>query len=92
MGTLVGASARASSVLLRTTDDESAISVLQAMPGVVSVRREDGRLIAERPQDQAAAISRALAERQIWPSELRPQENNLEDFFIEITGEEPADA
>jgi len=92
VGTLVGASARASSVLLRTTDDESAVSVLQAMAGVVAVRREDGRLVVETPHDRAAAISRALAERQIWLTELRPQENNLEDFFMEITGEEPADA
>lgn len=92
VGALVGATARASAVLLRTTDDEAALSALQALPWVASVRREDGRIVVEAPLEQAAAISRALAERQIWLSELRPQENNLEDFFMEITGEGPASA
>ncbi len=89
---LVGASARIPTVILRTTNDDGAVAALKTIPAVVSVRREDGRIVVEAPPEQAAAISRALAEKQIWLTELRPQENNLEDFFMEITGEEPADA
>jgi ABC-2 type transport system ATP-binding protein len=92
VGTLVNASTRASTVLLRTTDDEGAVSALQPMPWVTSIRREDGRLVVETPPERAASISEALAARQIWLSELRAQENNLEDFFMEITAEEAASA
>ena len=79
-----------SSIALRTTDDERATAVLRALPWVASATARDGHVIVETAREQAPAISRALAEQQIWLSELRPQENNLEDFFMEITGEEPA--
>ena len=81
-----------SSITVRTTDDAKAAALLRALPWVTSVTPRDGRLIVETPQEQAAAVSRALAEQQIWLSELQPQENNLEDFFMEITGEEAASA
>jgi ABC-2 type transport system ATP-binding protein len=86
---LVSASARIPSVALRTTDDDGAIAALRAMPSVGGVRHEDGRIVVEAPLDQTSTISRILAEKQIWLTELRAQENNLEDFFMEITGEEP---
>lgn len=76
-----------SSIAIRTTDDAKAIAVLRALPWVTSAAQVDGRLLIETPPEQATAISRALAEQQIWLSEMRPQENNLEDFFMEITGE-----
>jgi len=79
-----------SSIALRTTDDERAMAVLRALPWVASATARDGHVIVETAQEQAPAISRALAEQQVWLAELRPQENNLEDFFMEITGEEPA--
>jgi ABC-2 type transport system ATP-binding protein len=90
VATLVNSSARAPSVSLRTTDDAAAIATLQTLPWVTAVRREDGRIFVEASQEHTAAISRTLAEQQIWLTELRPQEHNLEEIFMEITGEEPA--
>jgi ABC-2 type transport system ATP-binding protein len=81
-----------SSITLRTTDDPRALDVLRAMPSVSSATVQDGRIVVETEQAQAAPISRALAGHQIWLSELRPQENSLEDFFMEITGEGAASA
>ena len=68
------------------------MATLRALPWVASVTQQDGRLIVETPREQATTVSRVLAEQQIWLSELRPQENNLEDFFMEITGEDAASA
>jgi ABC-2 type transport system ATP-binding protein len=93
VASVISASGRAASVLLRTTDDEGAMEALRAMPWVTSVRREDGRLVVDAPLEQAAEISRTLAERQIWLSELRASASSLEEAFMEITtGEEPANA
>lgn len=82
--------AMASSLLLRTTDDARAAEALAAAPWVTSVARQDGRLIVETAAEQAAAVSRMLAERQIWIEEMRPQEGTLEDFFLDVTGTRPA--
>jgi hypothetical protein len=71
--------------MLRTTDDDRAAKLLAATPWVASVGRQDGRLVVETPAEQAAAVSRILAQEQIWLTELRAQENNLEDFFLEVT-------
>jgi hypothetical protein len=52
------------------------------------VRREGERLVVEAARDRAADISRLLAEQQVYLSELRPREGSLEEFFLEITGED----
>jgi ABC-2 type transport system ATP-binding protein len=70
-----------------TTDNDRAQSLLKELPGVASVTREGDRLVVEAPRDQAAEISRALAEQQIYLSELKPREGSLEDFFLEVTAE-----
>jgi ABC-2 type transport system ATP-binding protein len=75
-----------SSLLVRTTDDTRAAQLLSAAPWVTNVVRQDGRLVVETAAEQAAAVSRMLAEQQIWIEEMRPQEGSLEDFFLDVTG------
>ena len=77
---------------MKVTDPERAVQVLNGLEMVSSVKREDGRLIVEAPQERAAELSRALAEQQIYLSELRPRDSSLEEFFLEVTGESNADA
>ena len=81
-----------SSIALRTTDDVRASEILRALPWIASAAIEDGRIVVETDQQQATAISRALAEQQIWLAEMRPQESTLEDVFMEITGDGAAGA
>jgi len=76
---------------LQATDTEGAVRVLNGLDWVRSVTRQDGRLVVEAPRERAAELSRALAEQQIYLSELRPREGSLEDFFLEVTGEDDAD-
>ena len=72
---------------LKTTDDNAALTVMRALPWVTNVAQVDGRIVVSAPAERAAEISRALADQQIYLTELRPQESSLEDYFLEVTGE-----
>ncbi len=77
------------SLRLHTTDDAGAQTVLAALPWVEGVTQEDGGLIVTAPQDRSWEIARALADRQVYVSELVPLHRTLEEFFMEITGTDP---
>ncbi len=70
---------------LRVTAPDEAVRVLQSLEWVTSVTRDGDRLSVGAARDRAADISRALAEHDIYLSELRPRESSLEDFFLEVT-------
>jgi ABC-2 type transport system ATP-binding protein len=72
---------------LRVTDDEVAIEVLRTLEFVRNVTREGDRFIVDAPRERAADLSKALASRHVYLHELRPRENSLEDFFLEVTTE-----
>jgi ABC-2 type transport system ATP-binding protein len=76
---------------LRATDPARAVEVLEALDWVSNVTRQDDRIVVEAPHERAAEISRALAERQVYLAELRPQDSSLEDFFLEVTKEPDAE-
>ena len=73
---------------MQVTDTPKAIEVLQAIDWVRGVTASEGRLIVEAPLGRAAELSKALAGKQIYLSELRPRDGSLEDFFLEVTGED----
>ena len=73
---------------MQVTDVQRAIDILGAIDWVGAVTRDGDRLTVDAPRERAAELSRALAEQQIYLSELRPREGSLEDFFLEVTGEE----
>jgi ABC-2 type transport system ATP-binding protein len=72
------------------TDLDRATQVIKALDFVTAVSRDGDRLVVDAPPARAADISRALAEQQVYLSELRPRESTLEDFFLEVTGENDA--
>jgi ABC-2 type transport system ATP-binding protein len=78
------------SLRVRTTDDAGAETVLAALPWVEKVTREDDALRLTAPQARAWEAVRALAEHQIFVHELVPLHRTLEDFFMDITGTDPA--
>jgi ABC-2 type transport system ATP-binding protein len=77
------------SLRLRTTDNAGAQTVLAALPWVDGVAQEDGGLVVTAPQARSWEVARALADRQIYVSELVPVHRTLEEFFMEITGTDP---
>ncbi len=78
---------RGEAMEVTTTDNERAQGVIRGLDGVGGVTRDGDCLIVEAPRERAAAISRALAEQQIYLWELKPRESTLEEFFLEVTAE-----
>ena len=83
---------RGEALEMQVTDVPRAIAILGAIDWVGAVTRSGERLVVDAPRERAAELSRALAEQQVYLAELRPREGSLEDFFLEVTGEEQADA
>jgi ABC-2 type transport system ATP-binding protein len=80
---------RRDALLVRVAEPDKAAELLRAEGWVRSVTVDgEGRLVVEAPLRQAADVSRVLGERGIWVSELRPDEGTLEEFFLEVTGQE----
>jgi ABC-2 type transport system ATP-binding protein len=75
---------------VRTTDDVKARGLLAGMRWVERVQAEDGGLVVAAPQARAWEISRELALQQVYINELIPVHRSLEEFFMEITGTDPA--
>ncbi len=78
------------SLRLRTTDDAAASSTLRSLEWVAAVRADDGALLVDAPKERAWEITRALARRDVYVRELVPVHRSLEEFFMEITGTDPA--
>jgi ABC-2 type transport system ATP-binding protein len=76
-------SGRSGGVLVRVSNLEAGLAVLGAA-GIKTTLR-DGMLRAEVEPSQGEAISRALAAQGLYPSELRPDQQDLETVFLELT-------
>jgi ABC-2 type transport system ATP-binding protein len=70
---------------LRTTDDERALRVCSAQPGIEDVRREAGAIRFTADESAAADLSVALVEARAPIVELARQAATLEDLFFELT-------
>jgi len=75
---------------MRTTDDAKARAALADMRWVQHVEHQDGGLMVTAPPARAWEISKALAQREVYINELMPVHRSLEEFFMEITGTDPA--
>ena len=85
VGDLLG---RRDRLRLVTTDDPGARRLLEALDWVGSVAEADGGLLVEAPSGRAAELSAALSVAGIFPAELRTVATSLEQYFLEVTGEE----
>jgi ABC-2 type transport system ATP-binding protein len=70
---------------LRTTDDERALAVCRAQPGIDDARVEDGELRFAADEDAVAALSVALVEAGALIRALAPRTVTLEDLFFKLT-------
>jgi ABC-2 type transport system ATP-binding protein len=80
------AAGRARGMLVRVSDAEAAARALAAAG--LSARVDAGSLRVDVQPDQGERISRALAGADLYPSELRPDEVDLETVFLELTKDE----
>ncbi|MBB5076049.1 ABC transporter ATP-binding protein [Nonomuraea endophytica] len=82
--------------LVAAVDDEQEVSfrpsspvdeaILLALPEVRAVERSGARLVVRGSGNLAPAVTLALAEHQIVPTDLRIEQANLDDAFLAITG------
>ena len=79
----MGASA---SALVRTTDDDRAVTVLTDSGWEIRSRSEDGLEVSAAP-GREWEISRDLANAGVYVSQLRPASGSLEAGFMEVTSE-----
>jgi ABC-2 type transport system ATP-binding protein len=70
---------------LSTTDDERAIAVCRAQPGVSDVELKQGRIVFVTDESTAAQLSQALIEAGALIRVLTPQTVTLEDLFFSYT-------
>jgi ABC-2 type transport system ATP-binding protein len=70
---------------LQTTDDERALAVCRAQPGIDDVRTEHGRISFTADEDAAGTLSQALVESGALIHAMAPQTVTLEDLFFSFT-------
>jgi len=70
---------------LETTDDERALAVCQAQPGIADVRIEHGKISFTADEDAAGTLSQALVEAGALIHAMAPQTVTLEDIFFSFT-------
>ena len=74
-------------ILLRTTDDAKALQVLRSLSWTGNIEVQDGYLSVEAPPERSWELSEALAQQQTYISEMKPAQNSLEKYFLEVTGD-----
>jgi ABC-2 type transport system ATP-binding protein len=84
VGELLG---RGQYLRLKAGDIDGLLHALGAVEWVRGVERLDGYVRAAAPLDRAAELNQLLAGRGVFLSELAPWETQLEDVFLELTGE-----
>src|SRR5579884_2738710 len=77
--------AAGTSYRLATTNDERALSVCRAQPGVSEVRLMAGRVWFTAEEAAVAELSQALVEAGALIRSLVPQTATLEDLFFSLT-------
>ncbi|MGA2925285.1 MAG: ABC transporter ATP-binding protein [Solirubrobacteraceae bacterium] len=70
---------------LSSTDDERALAVCRAQPGIADVRLEHGRICFTADEAAVAELSQALVEAGALIHALAPETVTLEDLFFSLT-------
>jgi len=68
-----------------------AAAILSGLPWIKSVKIENDYLIADVPKENASRVNAALAEHNIFASELVARNVSLESVFLQLTGGESSD-
>jgi ABC-2 type transport system ATP-binding protein len=84
---VLGAATGGRGLIVRVTDVAAGHRALEEA-GLAAETTEDGALLIERAGDDGERVNRALAERGIFASELRPATVDLETVFLELTRDE----
>ena len=76
---------------IKVDDPGLAASILTNLPWIKSVKMENDYLIVDAPKDSASEVNKALAENNIFASELVNRNVSLESVFLQLTGGDSGD-
>ena len=75
-------------VRLRTTDNAKAAEILSALEWVGAVATKGDFLHASAPHERSADLTAALSRSEVYVAEMGPVGTSLEEFFLEVTGDD----
>jgi ABC-2 type transport system ATP-binding protein len=78
-------------IQIKVDDAAQASAVLKNLPWIKSVKTENGYLIIDAPPNSASQVNKALAEHNIFVSELTSRNASLESVFLQLTGGDSGD-
>jgi ABC-2 type transport system ATP-binding protein len=71
---------------IRIAAPQEAEAVLRSVPWIDDVRLDgSNRLLVTAPVERAAEVNAALAEHKLYASGIRPSEQSLEQYFLDVT-------
>lgn len=76
--------------IIHTDNDSLAEKVLHEKMGITGIEMQDGSICLHERTDEIRLISRTLYENDIIPLVMYPQEANLEQFYLDMVGEQNA--
>ncbi|MBI2165092.1 MAG: ABC transporter ATP-binding protein [Chloroflexi bacterium] len=79
---------RRGAIRIKTNNDARAASILTSMPWIAGVSDEDGYLVASVAPERSWEVTAALAQQGVYISEMTPAQRSLEEYFLEVTGED----
>lgn len=79
-------------VRLKTTADDRAMQILGALGWISAVRTEGDCIVASVSPDRAGDVTRALAQQDVYVTEMVPQKVSLEKYFLQVTAQNGAGA
>ena len=79
-------------VRLRTTDNAKAVEVLSALEWVEEATMDGESVVVTAPSERSSELSAALGRSEVYVTEMTADEMSLEQYFLEITGDEKKDA
>jgi ABC-2 type transport system ATP-binding protein len=83
--------AQGQKVLVKLDDFTRAAEVLSALPWIASVQRQNDYLVVDAGKEPPWQVNKALAEKQIYASEITRSNTSLESVFLQLTGGERHD-
>ncbi|HEX6510084.1 MAG TPA: ABC transporter ATP-binding protein [Chloroflexota bacterium] len=62
-------------------------AILTPVPWITDVNRDGDRLLVAAPLERSAEVNAILASQELYASEIHPEEQSLEQYFLDVTGE-----
>jgi ABC-2 type transport system ATP-binding protein len=75
-------------IQIKVDDKAKATNILKSMTWIKSIREENGYLVIDAPPNSSSQVNKALAEQNIFASEIVSRASSLESIFLQLTGKE----